>query len=496
MNVCLYLDRSRVFRWHFWIADTLRANPGYQLSIAFAPDTHPLPKHCFVLFALEKLVYRIRGQSALDRVDDRIRSIPDGGSFDILIDFSLSAAPLPQSDRVLTPYFNGLPGEIGAIAMLFGDRGLSVEISDNQYCVVSGFPASTDRQVFARSLDNLLSCTAAMVVKSVTAPSAPSVPYSRGDTYSRGEANPPLWALVSKASMTVMRKTLMQIERLVTGRGQWAVGWRINSASLLESQVAMFGVIADNRDYYLADPFPLRYHGGDLIFMEQFDYALGQGHIAVTKIINDQTTRLVAVIETPYHISYPFIFEDGGEIWMIPETGAAHGIDLYRAEKFPCHWKLETRLLDGIDGNDATITRIGDQLWMFVSERFWNSSSWDALSLFYANRLSGPWRAHRDNPILFDATRSRPGGALFQHNGELIRPMQDCSRFYGGTVLLCRVDGLEPFAQTMRGVVSVAGAGCHTFNNHRGLEVIDVFGHRRRTAMVAAHYSEATKMVR
>jgi hypothetical protein len=495
-RICLYLDRSRVFRWHLWLAEALTAIPGYDISIGFAPDTRPLPKYCFVLFGIERFVYRTNGYNAIDVVDDILHPTPDRGPFDTLIDFSMTNCPFLHYGRILTPCFNGMPGEIGAIASLFGEGRISIEILDNRRTQSwTATPATMDRQIFVRSLDNLLSCAIGMILKALRDPlltNRPSCPVIAS------VQTPPMWALLTKVSATVVRKVIGHINKMVSGDVQWSVAWRISSASLLDTRMAKFAVLTDNGNHYYADPFPVRRNGEDFIFIEKFCYASGRGSIAVTKIKDNRPDRAVVVIDEPRHLSYPFIFEDGGEIWMIPESGASRGIDLYRAEKFPYLWKREGRLLDNIEGYDATILRLAgrngnfDRLWMFVCERMWNSSAWDELSLFSSDSLSGPWRPHPNNPILFNAMLCRPGGAMFVHNGWMLRPVQDCSRIYGGALSLCSVDALDEhgkFSQTVRGVIHADDVlGCHTYNNYTGLEVIDIWG-RRRDA-VTAYFTE------
>jgi hypothetical protein len=46
--------------------------------------------------------------------------------------------------------------------------------------------------------------------------------------------------------------------------------------------------------------------------------------------------------------------------------------------------------------------------------------------------------------VRLDARSSRPGGTPFIHEGELILPVQDCSRTYGGAIRLLRIDELTP----------------------------------------------------
>jgi hypothetical protein len=185
------------------------------------------------------------------------------------------------------------------------------------------------------------------------------------------------------------------------------------------------------------------------------------------------------------------VFEHEGEVWMIPEAGESRSIPLYRAEQFPYKWKREAVLIDGIDGYDATLLQREGHFWLFVCERVWNSSSWDILSLFHSESLARNWAPHDQNPVLFDAMLSRPAGAFFEHNGRVIRPVQDCSRQYGGAIPLCSLDALDKatFRQTLIGRIHCQPHGCHTYNSTSGFEVIDVFGRARDRNNVTATFA-------
>ena len=46
------------------------------------------------------------------------------------------------------------------------------------------------------------------------------------------------------------------------------------------------------------------------------------------------------------------------------------------------------------------------------------------------------------NPVRCDVRNARPAGPPFVHEGCLYRPAQDCSRSYGGAIVLNRIDVL------------------------------------------------------
>jgi len=249
--------------------------------------------------------------------------------------------------------------------------------------------------------------------------------------------------------------------------------------------------VRNPKDHFYADPFPFRHNGADFIFFEDWDYTSGRAHIAVVEVGKQVISTAQPVLDTGYHMSYPFVFAYDNQIWMIPESGVVREINLYRAVKFPYQWECQGPLLS-LEGYDAslllpqepTIKGEEQRFWLFITECMWNSTGWDTVSLFHSDKLvGGDWIPHaRRNPLLFDARNSRPAGRFFRHQGRLIRPVQDCSRFYGGSVHLCRIDKLsvDEFEEREIGTIhcaagSRADRGCHTYNNDDGLEVIDIF---------------------
>lgn len=491
MRVCLYLDPSRVFRWHGWLATTVGAIPGCEVFCALAPESHPLPRSCTLLFELERLIYGLERENAIDRVTTLAQVAPaaagtDAAEFDVVVDLAgVPTFPLATS-RILVPNVNGIPGEIGLIAAVMSRRPLVVQVADTARPKEpwSARPALVDRDIVSRSLNNALSCTASLIAKALNTPESLA---SHGISHPHSRPHPASASIAVAATLhatgAVAGKAVRLIGLLAQSGKTWAVAWRFDqSFALFNKQRAQFSTMADDGRRYYADPFPFCHNGRRFLFVEEFPYATGRGCISAIEL--DERGDAVScrvVLEEAHHLSYPFVFEHDGHIWMIPESGEAKNICLYRAECFPYKWKREAVLMNNISAYDATLLRHDGRFWLFVSEKIWNSSSWDTLSVFHAESLQGSWSAHCQNPILFDATLSRPGGAFFTYNGHKLRPVQDCSRQYGGALVLCRVDTLrrDAFAQTVVGRIHCGPHGCHTYNCSDGLEVIDLFGPRR-----------------
>lgn len=494
MRICLHFDPSRLLRWHWWLAQALGALPGKHVSRSFGSRRHPLPTGSQLLFELERLAYGFRGRGAMTPTEAELLALTlqQAEPADLTIDMSGEATPV-AGRRVLTPLFNGVPGEIGIMAALASDEDLVVDLHDTARPSHpwTARPASEDRSIFALSLDAVLSCTVALILTAVRDESD----YLDAGNVSRAKPLPRSFGPASAlafATRTFAAKTVRLLNKVARGGKTWAIGWRFDqSTSLLDKRETAFRVLSGGSSGYLADPFPFRHQGQDYIFVEQYLYAKNRGCIAVVPLDRNGTVgEPRIVLEEAHHLSYPFVFGHAGEIWMIPESGDADSVNLYRAVEFPHRWTREACLIDGIQGYDATPLRHESGFWFFVSPRLWKSSSWDILDLYHADSLTGSWIRRAADPILIDARLSRPAGAIIERRGLLIRPAQDCSRGYGGAVTFCRIDALNAseFSQTPVGRIESGPFGCHTYNRRSGLEVIDIFGHVRGVQEAAVSY--------
>lgn len=491
MRICLNLDSSRLLRWHLWLAEALAEVPGNEVSCTFAAARHPLPPSCRLLLQLERLVHGFRENGAMDPMEVALRSLPlCGNDVDLVIDLS-GEEKLPKAARVLTPLFNGMPSEIGVMAALANDEEIVIAVHDTARPSRPWLarPASVDRELFCASLDGALSCAVPLILKAlreeIDSPAAFSYPKQAAPSFNPRSA-------LARATGTVTSKAIRLLNILATGGRTWGIGWRFyGSESLLEKGEASFRVLAGEAGSFFADPFPFPYRGKNFIFFEKYLYSKNRGCIVVVTVDRSgAVSEPQIVLEEPHHLSYPFVFEMDGQIWMIPESAAARNVSLYRAVEFPYRWTHVACLMEGIEGYDATPLHHQGGIWFFICLRLWKSTSWDVLNLYRADSLTGSWTPHAAKPVLIDARFSRPAGAFIQHGGHTLRPVQDCSQRYGGAVTFCRLDALgeQEFGQTPVGRIRTGAFGCHTYNRRCGLEVIDLFGHVRDLREFTASY--------
>ena len=111
---------------------------------------------------------------------------------------------------------------------------------------------------------------------------------------------------------------------------------------------------------YLADPFAVRRGEATHVFVEAFDYRTKHAVIERHELGPDLAWRAKEVaLAGSVHLSYPYLVEEGGEVFMIPESHRANEIVLYRARKFPGDWVRETVLLPRVPGAEPSLIRHG-----------------------------------------------------------------------------------------------------------------------------------------
>lgn len=174
---------------------------------------------------------------------------------------------------------------------------------------------------------------------------------------------------------------------------------------------------------YWADPFLYSHNGIDYVFYELYDYKKG---CVAYSIINDDLTFSdpQIIIDEPYHISYPFIFEDNGEIYMVPESGDSLEVGLYKCIDFPNKWEKQPPLIYNISAGDNNIFKIDNKYWLFTTTQ---PNLKHYLTILTSENLHGPWKA----VLYHEIKNSRSGGKIFYHNNNLIRTVQNASKGYG-----------------------------------------------------------------
>jgi len=195
---------------------------------------------------------------------------------------------------------------------------------------------------------------------------------------------------------------------------------------------------------FLADPFGVWRNDHLHVFVEAYDYR--DKHGVIQRFTYDANFKLVdqgGALRAKHHLSYPFIIEDAGEIFMLPEAHHSGKLTLYRAARFPDDWQKVCDLLP-LPAVDASVVKHGALWWMFYALHGPDHRAMRELHVASAPQLTGPWTPHPQNPVRTGFETSRPGGTPFMAQGCLYVPTQDCRTEYGAALTLLRIDELTP----------------------------------------------------
>lgn len=292
---------------------------------------------------------------------------------------------------------------------------------------------------------------------------------------------------MSPASMFQrIRSRLARIVRDRLFQDQWVLMWA--RGEQIRTTFESFRRLQPPHDRYWADPFVVERDGRYYVYIEEKLYAAGRGRIACLTMAEDgQVLDQQVVLEAPYHLSYPFVFEHQGEIYLLPESAQHRTLDLYRCARFPDRWEPVGTLMRDVYAVDATLLEHAGKWWLFANLKAEGGSSWDRLHLFSADSpLAGNWTPHPSNPIVDDVSSARPAGRIFRRGPDLIRPSQDCSRRYGYAVKFNRILTLDEHSYretTESALIPPRGneiIAAHTWNSAGGLTLIDALIRRSR----------------
>jgi hypothetical protein len=229
--------------------------------------------------------------------------------------------------------------------------------------------------------------------------------------------------------------------------------------------------ITDIPAAFVADPFLHRVDGVWHLFVEVMNFATGKGDIGLAISRDGLHWNYQQIVLTePFHLSYPSVFEHQGQHFMIPESHQAGAVRLYRADPFPLRWSLVTELIRAPYLADPSIFQHQGRWYMFIDTS--TDLANDTLSLYHADRLTGPWQQHPCSPIIrFNPNTARPGGRVIHHAGHPIRFTQGCRPLYGTNVRAFEITELTPTTYqerelTQTPILAPAGTGWNEMGMH------------------------------
>jgi hypothetical protein len=275
--------------------------------------------------------------------------------------------------------------------------------------------------------------------------------------------------------------------------GQWFVAMRPNSlAHITNTDAVNLGgfkeVSLPSGTGSMADPFLWDSGGRTYLFFEEVATGSSRGRLACIEVLGDGSfSKMQIILDQPYHLSYPCVVEDRGELFLLPEASEVGRVDLYRFSRFPSEVELVAPLVQGLALVDTTPIFLNDRWYFFTT----TLQPFMETLLFWSNRLEGAWNLHPCSPISCSVKNSRSAGNLFWMDGRLYRPTQDCSVRYGYAIQVNEIIRLTPTEFEERTVNRVLPVwqpgllGTHTWNQSRRVQVIDGYRLMNRSSTAA-----------
>lgn len=199
-----------------------------------------------------------------------------------------------------------------------------------------------------------------------------------------------------------------------------------------------------NASVILADPFLFVKDGTLYLFYEHLTRWFGTGRICMrsTKDLNKWTDEVDVLVE-PFHLSFPYVFEDNGKVYMLPETGGDKSISLYEAvDKTLTKWRLVKKLMENVTPwYDSIIHKKDEKYYLFTGH---DDNVKQVQHLFVADDLLGPYIEHPKSPIAVGRDCGRNAGSLIEYNECLFRPAQVCKTSYGEQTTIMKIEELSP----------------------------------------------------
>lgn len=195
-----------------------------------------------------------------------------------------------------------------------------------------------------------------------------------------------------------------------------------------------------------AHPFILNYKKGIYVFFENYSYKTKKGKISCGIINKQELDNITDVLDLDYHLSYPYIFEENGDVFLMPETSENNRLELYKCIHFPDKWELYSTAFEGEKVAGATFyDDENNQKWLFVNKQVnINVDMSNELFIYKVDTLKlENLEPHKLNPVIINSQKARNGGPIFKYKNEIYRPSQaNIDGIYGRALNINKIEKL------------------------------------------------------
>ena len=257
----------------------------------------------------------------------------------------------------------------------------------------------------------------------------------------------------------------------------------IGKGNFLNSTLFRLKPVKLPKNEFWADPFIFNHEEENYIFFENYNYQTKKGKISCGKIDGNKLVDIVDVLEKDYHLSYPFIYKENEDIFLMPETSANNQLEIYKCINFPTDWKLYTTAFEGEKVADAHFyTDKNKSKWLFLNKKPSDNALMDSeLYIYKVNSLNlNDLVPHKNNPVIINSKVARNGGAIFEYENDIYRPSQaNIDGIYGRALNINKIKKLTLNEYTEETIVTTYPnfhkglMSMHHLHQSNGLFVID-----------------------
>lgn len=225
--------------------------------------------------------------------------------------------------------------------------------------------------------------------------------------------------------------------------GKWfLIHKKIDTIDLNNIKISNYKSIHAPTNIFYADPICVKRNGLYYIFFESYDYNKGKiAYYTLDDNLSNSEIKFVD-IDINVHTSYPYIFEESGIYYMIPESCHQNNINLYECVSFPNKWKFRKTIVKDVHAADNSVIKYNNIYWLFTmiykNNRYY-------FIIYYSDSLLGEWKEHKlvnVNGYPKNEHLTRNAGKIFNYNGKMIRPAQYSERTNGEFVILYEIKKL------------------------------------------------------
>lgn len=270
---------------------------------------------------------------------------------------------------------------------------------------------------------------------------------------------------------------------------EWCCAIRFNEDNnvfVLDSTKTEFIMLNNSYRYWTADPFLFKNNDKYYLFFEAYDRLKRKGVIGVREISEHSFGKINIIYQSNNHLSYPFIYRENNDIYILPESCNSGELFRLRCIDFPYKWEKE-KIIANERLLDTTLFDYKNRRY-YISQRA-GFGAFDRVDLFYDDD-NGIFTECKNNPVKVDVNTARGAGKIFNYKDKLIRPSQDCGKYYGEKLNFNEVKSItesfyeEELIKTIcvsdikveqkRNLKKHDIIGIHTYNKLDNIEVIDL----------------------